>query len=269
MPPTPLHADKNIVKSLSMKRKGTHYPIVLAPGVCGFDRKIVSYFLGIAHYLNNMDFQVIHTKSVMARVERRAMVLKNQIEEYMEKTKAGKVNIIAHSMGGLDSRYMITRLAMADKVASLSTVGTPHLGTSIADWGNKRWGLIAQVLRALGFDTKLIYDLTTEGCLRFNEEVENVPQVKYFTYSGSNDKLRISPLFWPAYDVIMKKEGENDGLVSVNSAQWGAEGVMYMGNFRADHLDLMGWNLGLKLLRSFNAKRFYHHVAENLKEEGL
>jgi len=46
-------------------------------------------------------------------------------------------------------------------------------------------------------------------------------------------------------------------------------GVKYMGNFKADHLDLIGWNLGLKILRSFNAKRFYHHVAENIKKEGL
>jgi triacylglycerol lipase len=253
-----------------MNRKGTHYPIILAPGLFGFDQKIISYFLGIANYLQSTGHQVMHTKSNMARVERRATALKNQIEEYLKKTKAGKVNIIAHSMGGLDARYMISRLDMADKVASLSTVGTPHRGTSIADWSTKRCRLLVQILKAiLRVDTKILYDLTTEGCQRFNEKVENAPQVKYFTYSGSNDKLRISPFFWPAYDVIMRKEGENDGLVSVSSASWGEDGVSYMGNLRADHLDLIGWNLGSKLFRSFNAKRFYHQVAENLKKEGL
>ena len=266
----PLHGGKDIVKSWAMKRKVTHYPIILAPGVFGFDRKIVSYFLGITHYLNGMGFRVMHTKTIVARVERRALVLKNQIEGYLKKTGAGKVNIVAHSMGGLDARYMIAKLDMEDRVASLSTIGTPHWGTSIADWGIKRGGLVLQLLRGLlKMDTKLIYDLTTESCQQFNEEVENVSQVKYFTYSGSNKKLRISPFFWPAHDVIMKSEGENDGLVSVNSARWGAEGVRYMGNFRADHLDLMGWNLGLKILRSFDAKRFYHYVAENVKGAGL
>lgn len=268
---------KNIVEFLVMKQNGTNYPVVLAPGLGGFDQKMVSYFLGIARYLEVMGFQVMHTKAITARVERRALVLKNQIEGYLKKTSASKVNIIAHSMGGLDARYMITKLDMADRVASLSTVGTPHQGTSIADWGTRWGGLVMQLLRGLlRMDTKLIYDLTTEGCQRFNEEVENAPQVKYFTYSGSKEKLRISPLFWPAYDVIMEREGENDGLVSVNSARWVAggrttpdNGVKYMGNFRADHLDLIGWNLGLKLLRSFDARRFYHHIAENLKEEGL
>ncbi len=253
-----------------MKRNGTHYPIILAPGLFGHSRKIMPYFLGITNYLNSLGFQVMHAMATTARVERRALVLKHQVEKYLKETRACKVNIIAHSMGGLDARYMISKLDMADKVASLSTVATPHLGTSIADWGT-RWGvMIMQLLRdLLRMDTKLIYDLTTESCQRFNEEVKNAPGVKYFTYSGSNKKLRITPFFWPAYDVIMEQEGENDGLVSVNSARWGAKGVMYVGNFRADHLDLIGWNLGLKILGSFNAKRFYHHVAENIKEAGL
>jgi triacylglycerol lipase len=252
-----------------MKQKGTRYPIVLAPGVFGFDRKKVSYFLGIARYLETMGFQVMHTRATTAGVERRAMGLKHQIEGYLKKARINKVNIIAHSMGGLDARYMITRLDMADKVASLSTVSTPHHGTSIADWGTQRFNLIMQLLKGvLRMDTKVIYDLTTEACQRFNEKVETLPQVKYFTYSGSNKKLRISPFFWLAHDIIMKTEGENDGLVSVSSAHWGAKGVKYMGNFRADHLDLMGWNLGLKFL-SFDARRFYRLVAENIREEGL
>ncbi len=253
-----------------MKQSGTLYPIILAPGVLGFDRKIIQYFLGITNYLGSMGFQAMHAKTAMARVERRALVLKNQIEVYLKKTGSSKVNIIAHSMGGLDSRYMISKLDMADKVASLSTVGTPHWGTSIADWGTKHGSIVVQILNTfLNMDTKLIYDLTRESCQRFNEEVKIVPQVKYFTYSGSIGKHSINPLFWPAYNVIAKKEGENDGLVSVNSARWGVEGVTYMGNFRADHLDLIGWNLGLRILRSFNARRFYHHVAENVKKAGF
>ncbi|OHB88397.1 MAG: hypothetical protein A3E19_06645 [Planctomycetes bacterium RIFCSPHIGHO2_12_FULL_52_36] len=265
---------------MNIKRNGTNYPIILAPGVFGFDRKKISYFLGITRYLNDMGFQTMHTKTVVARVERRAMVLKHQIEGHLKKTRASKVNIIAHSMGGLDARYMIAKLDMEDRVASLSTVVTPHRGTSIADWGIRRGGLVLRLLKGLlRMDTKLIHDLTTESCRRFNEEVENARQVRYFTYSGSKTKLRLNPLFWPAHNVIMKEEGENDGLVSVKSARWVSasgglrrtpdNGVKYMGNFKADHLDLIGWNLGLKILRSFNAKRFYHHVAENIKKEGL
>ena len=41
-------------------------------------------------------------------------------------------------MGGLDARYLISRLGMADRVLSLTTLGTPHRGTSFADWGVSR-----------------------------------------------------------------------------------------------------------------------------------
>ena len=42
------------------------------------------------------------------------------------------MHLIAHSMGGLDARHMIVREGMAERVASLTTVGTPHNGTPVA-----------------------------------------------------------------------------------------------------------------------------------------
>jgi len=37
-----------------------------------------------------------------------------------------KVHLFAHSMGGLDARHMITHLGMANRVRTLTTIGTPH-----------------------------------------------------------------------------------------------------------------------------------------------
>ncbi len=45
-----------------------------------------------------------------------------------------KVNIIAHSMGGLDSRELISVLGYGDAVASLTTISTPHHGSAVADF---------------------------------------------------------------------------------------------------------------------------------------
>lgn len=45
-----------------------------------------------------------------------------------------KVNIIAHSMGGLDARYMISALGGANRVASLTTISTPHTGSKVANF---------------------------------------------------------------------------------------------------------------------------------------
>jgi triacylglycerol lipase len=46
-----------------------------------------------------------------------------------------KVNIIAHSMGGLDARYLAATLGYAPKIASITTISTPHGGSNIADVG--------------------------------------------------------------------------------------------------------------------------------------
>ncbi len=45
------------------------------------------------------------------------------------------MNIIAHSMGGLDARYLISRLQPKGvDVRSLVTVATPHRGSALADY---------------------------------------------------------------------------------------------------------------------------------------
>src|SRR5207245_6473457 len=57
-----------------------------------------------------------------------------QFREQILRWTGEPVNLIAHSMGGLDARYMITHLGMAEHVRSLTTVSTPHRGTYLVDW---------------------------------------------------------------------------------------------------------------------------------------
>ncbi|MCQ5134484.1 esterase/lipase family protein, partial [Coprococcus eutactus] len=52
----------------------------------------------------------------------------DRIKQIIQETGCGKVNLIAHSKGGLDSRYAISMLGMAPYVASLTTINTPHRG---------------------------------------------------------------------------------------------------------------------------------------------
>ncbi len=244
----------------------------MAPGLFGFDSKVVSYFLGIAKYISSLGCQVTATTTETARVKKRASLLKAQLEVFIRKTGADKVNIIAHSMGGLDARYAISCMGMDDKVASLTTIATPHHGTPVADWGAKRLTPIARLLHTLfDMDPQTHYDLTTESCRRFNEDVKNIDGIKYFTYSGSQVKSKITPLLWPLFDLITKEEGENDGLVSVRSARWqdGDNGVKYMGNFSADHMNFIGWKFDLEFVNNFDKKRFYRSLIEHLKRNGL
>ncbi|MEE9515433.1 MAG: hypothetical protein V3V54_05315 [Candidatus Brocadiales bacterium] len=260
--------------TLRLKKKKTHlprgtkYPIVLAPGLFGYNSKVLSYFLGISKYISSLGCEVTATTTETAPIGKRAALLKTQVNDFSKKTGAEKVNIISHSMGGLDSRYAISKLGLHEKVASLITIATPHHGTPVADWGMKRFTPLVRLLeKFMGTDPQCFNDLTRESCKEFNDKVKNVEGVKYFTYSGSKEKSKTSPLLWPVYDLITREEGENDGLVSVRSAKWqdSGNGVSYMGNFNADHLNFMGWRIGLEITGSFDKRRFYRSLVEHLK----
>jgi triacylglycerol lipase len=93
-----------------------------------------------------------------------------------------RFNLIAHSMGGLDARYAITRLGLAGRVASLVTIGAPHRGTPLAEFPLARVTARALHLVALG-------DLTPAAVARFNREVPDVEGVAYGT-TGSSRRCR-------------------------------------------------------------------------------
>ena len=68
-----------------------------------------------------------------AKIETRAARWVRLIHKIKNQTGAGKLNIVAHSMGGLDMRYALSQLDAAPHVSSLTTVSTPHHGTSLAE----------------------------------------------------------------------------------------------------------------------------------------
>ena len=84
-------------------------------------------FLGIC-----LGLQLIFERSDEAPGVKGLSLLKGEILKIFETEKCDKVNIIAHSKGGLDSKYMIQNLGMEDGVASLTTLCTPHKGSPLA-----------------------------------------------------------------------------------------------------------------------------------------
>src|SRR6185369_6230360 len=89
-----------------------------------------------------------------------------------------KVNILAHSMGGLDARFAIARLGLADRVASLTTVATPHRGTALADLGKGLvGGRLGHALGRLGVPLDGLNDLTTVRTGDFNATVPDASGV--------------------------------------------------------------------------------------------
>lgn len=270
------------------KYQSPKHPIVLAHGLMGFDElhlagrylSGIQYWRGIKEVLVANDVHVI-TTSVPATgsIEERAKALEKDITE----KAAGKdVNIIAHSMGGLDSRYLISQLKPKSfKVMSLTTIATPHRGSSAADIvfreiGEEHLPGLYKLLARLKIESGAFGQLT-RAYLRdeFNPANPDDPNVRYFSY-GASARPSIFSVFRISHDLIEVLEGPNDGLVSVASSKWGQDG--YKGTLMGvTHLDLINWTNRLKLLaaeltfqkRNFVAAAFYLSIADMLAKEGL
>ncbi len=217
-------------------------PIVLVHGLLGYDRLcafgrvIKDYFPGICEPLEAAGNRVLVARvSPTAGVPRRAAELKRFIDR---EVPAGPVHVIGHSMGGLDARYMVARLGMETRVRSVTTVGTPHRGTTFADWGVRRFSrLLLPFFRLFGIPHEAFLDLTTDGCRRLNEDAPDVPGVRYFSVAGRCDRALLGAEWLFPYNMLARTEGANDGVVSVASATWGEHTDLWVG----DHLNLVNW----------------------------
>jgi triacylglycerol lipase len=217
-------------------------PVVLVHGLLGFGRiqiaghTISNYFPGIAEALEEAGNRVlIPFLTPTGAIALRAQQLKEFI---LRHSPHEPVHLVAHSMGGLDSRYMISRLDMAEHVLTLTTLGTPHRGTAFADWGVRRLErLLKPILDLLNVPLEAFYDLTTTQCAAFNREVTDAPTVRYFSVAGRHDGTFRNPEWILPYRIVAQAEGDNDGIVSLASAHYGGEIDVWEG----DHLSLVNW----------------------------
>nr|CRX79020.1 hypothetical protein ls5930a1_00072 [Leucosporidium scottii] len=264
------------------------YPIVFCHGLFGFDvigpsgikPLQFAYWIGIREALEAMGVEVLIGRvPASASIEERAKVLCELIEENFP---GREVNLIGHSMGGLDGRFLISRLQPTTfKVRSLTTISTPHRGSSFADYlledivGTTRVPALLNLMSTVGVPGggKAFDDLTTTKMARFNDETPDDPKVKYFSY-GAEFEPGWSNVFRVPWGVVHEREGANDGLVSIESAKWG----QYQATLNnVNHLDLVGWVgkvrygwaewLGKPI--KFKPVSFFCAVAEMLADEDL
>jgi triacylglycerol lipase len=217
-------------------------PVVLVHGLFGFGRvqvagrTVATYFPGIAEALEEAGNRVlIPFLTPTGCIAQRAQQLKEFI---LRHSPHDPVHLLAHSMGGLDSRYMISRLGMASHVLTLTTLGTPHRGTAFADWCVRRLERLARpVLDFIGMPYEGVYNLTTAQCAKFNLEVPDAAEVRYFSVAGKHDSNFLNPEWLLPCHIVACAEGDNDGVVSIASAHYGTEIELWEG----DHLSLVNW----------------------------
>ena len=234
-------------------------PIILVHGLFGFNQlslagvKITEYFHLIPEALRRDGHSVPEPPRLNpgGSVAERAQDLKNYLQDANRGDVFQKqVHLIGHSLGGLDSRFMISKLGMADRVLSLTTIGTPHNGTPIADIVvSGAEPILNKFMVHLGVDLKGLLDITTEALRRFNDAVPDADGVRYFSIGGRFTPPRIlgipQGVFGLTHDIIAKTEQDNDGLVSVASATMGRPAWTPLPAWEENHPRQVNWGTNL------------------------
>lgn len=228
-------------------------PLVFCHGFAGVV-DTSRYFRGVMAGLSEQGALAVVPTQVapFASVEQRAQSLKEQIELYCVEWERRygrpcRVNIIAHSMGGLDIRYAVSNLGLAPLVQSITTVSTPHRGALLADLANGILGsLIQSIQRRFGLNLGALSNLTPAFCEEFNKTCLDDPSVAYYSVAGNVRVPPYNPLFLVQQVVTsLGPNKENDGVVDVESAKWGE----FLGVVDLDHLEqcIVGGDQALSL----------------------
>lgn len=289
------------------------YPIILVHGYAGSDNwginvngenyvQIVAHVFQIAKELRAAGYQVytadmnafgatedvIDENNVVIH-QGRGSQLKAYMESILATTGAPKVNLIAHSQGGITSRYVISNLGMAGKVGTLITISTPHYGTEVINILDENPLLKTATESLMDLFGKIVCgdtdtssarahkEMTPDYMALFNTYVPDSKNIKYFSFAGKlNVPTPLNHLFAVVHLILNKRlnsmgntEGD-DGLIPVSSSKWGTflgtlEGRKILGiRFGVDHGNEINWLNGF-LISRFDAVQFYTDNAKMLQ----
>lgn len=261
----------------------TKYPILLVHGVFFRDFRYLNYWGRIPKELKRNGAAVYYgQQQSAASVEDSGRELAARIRAILDETGCEKVNIIAHSKGGLDSRAAIAHAGCAPYVATLTTINTPHRGCIYAEYllnkvpedaRQKVAAAYNATLKRLGDENPdflaAVTDLTESACLARNETTPDMPGVVYESVMSYCRKARHGKFPLNAtYPVVKHFDGKNDGLVSVDSAKWGTRFTLLepVGKRGISHGDVV--DLNRENIPGFDVREFYVNLAADLKKRG-
>jgi len=279
----------------------TRYPIVLAHGMAGFDELfgVYEYWFGIPDALEDKGATVFVTSvSQFNTSQQRGEQLIAQIETITAITGKPKVNLIGHSHGGLDVRYVAA--TRPDLVASVTSVGSPHKGADLADYlasnvegGSFTESVLSFFAESLGTVLGLLSgsvepqdaiaalaQLTSAGTAAFNasypqgvpasacgEGAPSVNGIPYYSWTGTGvltNALDVSDAAMGLTSLFYSEA--NDGLVGRCSAHLGD---VIRDDYYQNHLDEVNQVLGLVSIFTSNPKTLFKNHANRLKNAGL
>lgn len=262
----------------------TKYPILLVHGVFFRDFRYVNYWGRIPRELQRNGAALYYgQQQSAAAVEDSGRELAERIRQILAETGCEKVNIIAHSKGGLDSRAAIAHQGMAPYVASLTTINTPHRGCIFAEYLLEKIPAAARqkiadtynaALKRLGDENPdflaAVTDLTASACEKRNAAAPDAPGVFYQSVMSYCSRAQHGkfPLNM-TYPIVKHFDGLNDGLVAVESARWGERFTLLepRGKRGISHGDVV--DLNRENIPGFDVREFYVSLAADLKQRGF
>lgn len=276
-------------RALNKSREGknickTKYPLFMVHGIFFRDSERLNYWGRVPAELEKNGATIYYGNHHSASsVEESAFELAERVKNIIRETGCEKLNVIAHSKGGLDMRYALKNCGISQYVASMVTVNTPHRGCRFADYLLEKAPVKVRdsvanaynaTFRKLG-DTdpdflKAARDLTSEVCIKRDGEL-SVPEDIYTCSIGSKLKKATNGKF-PlniTYPLVNLFDGANDGLVGEDSFKWGDNYIFLepRGSRGISHGDMI--DLNRENIEGFDVREFYVGLVSDLRKRGL
>lgn len=260
----------------------TRYPILLVHGVFFRDFKFPPYWGRIPSELQKNGAQVFFGEHSSAlSVEDSGKELCARIKALCRDTKCEKVNVIAHSKGGLDIRAAAA--LCPQRIASITTINTPHRGCQFADYLLEKVPLSLQKGVAKSYNAaalklgdpapdflSAVRDLTAKNTAEFGA-LHPLPQGVFCRSVGSVLKSPAGGKFPLNFTYRLAKhfDGANDGLVAISSFSWGADFKLLtpVGRRGISHGDVI--DLNRENIEGFDVREFYVGLVSDLKNRGF
>lgn len=264
------------------------YPVLLVHGMGFRDSRHINYWGRIPAKLQENGCTVYYgNQDSNGTIESNGKFLAEKIKEIIDETKAPKLNVIAHSKGGLDIRYAISSLKMSEYVASLTTISTPHHGSVTVDKLFKLPNFMIKIvagcsdiwLRICGDKNPDAYEVfrtfMTDAAKEFNRNNPDAPEVYYQSYAFVMKHVWSDIFMLVPGMVVRFFEGPNDGLLAPRAVEWTNFRGVITGNSNrgishCDEIDMRRRRLTKKQGSGISdITEFYLSVIDELRSKGF
>ncbi len=254
------------------------------------DRKYLCYWGRVPKTLASLGASIFFgNQDSVGSIEDNADKIAASLDEALRVTGAEKVNILAHSKGGLEAKYLVNH-GYGDKIASITTIDTPHHGSHTIDFLMKapKW-MVKTAATGTDIWMKILGDkdpdcykcfdiLTTKTAEQFNLDNPAPGNVYCQSYAFKCNSAFSDPVFCITFPVVSRFDGANDGMVSVDSSRWANfKGVITSSSRRGiSHADVVDYRRRRFTSRAPSASNevsditiFYINVVKELKQLGF